>query len=99
MRALLALTDRAVEAVRDVVSSSNEATETSGLRLTAEVEGTQARFKLKVVPLPAEDDEVIEEDGARVFVEAEAAALLQDMALDANVDQNQVAFTVIDQTQ
>ena len=96
---MLALTDRAVEAVRDVVSSSNEATETSGLRLTAERDGTRAGFKLRVVPLPAEDDEVIEEQGARVFVEAEAAALLDDKVLDANVDQNQVAFTVIEQSQ
>ena len=96
---MLALTDRAVEAVRDVISSSDEASETSGLRLTAELEGTQARFKLRVVPLPAEDDAVIEEQGARVFVEAEAATLLEDKVLDANVDHNQVAFTVIDQPQ
>jgi len=96
---LLALTDRAVEAVRDVISSSDEASETSGLRLTAEREGIQARFKLRVVPLPAEDDEVIEEQGARIFVEVEAAALLEDKALDANVDHNQVAFTVIDKPQ
>ena len=67
--------------------------------MTAEREGMQARFKLRVVPLPAEDDEVIEEHGARIFVEAEAAALLEDKVLDANVDHNQVAFTVIDQAQ
>jgi iron-sulfur cluster assembly protein len=96
---LLALTDRAVEAVRDVVASSDEASETSGLRLTAEVAGTQARFKLRVAALPAEDDEVIEEGGARVFVEAEAASLLDGKVLDASVDQNQVAFTVIDKSQ
>ena len=94
---MLALTDRAVEAVRDIVSSADGAPETSGLRLTAERAGTQASFKLRVVPLPAEDDEVIEEHGARVFVEAEAAALLDDKVLDARVDQDQVAFTVVDQ--
>jgi iron-sulfur cluster assembly protein len=93
---MLALTDRAVEAVRDIVSSSGEATETSGLRLTTEREGTQASFKLRVVPLPAEDDAVIEDHGARVFVEQEAATLLDDKVLDANVDQNQVAFMVVD---
>ncbi|MDX6560255.1 MAG: iron-sulfur cluster assembly protein [Gaiellales bacterium] len=96
---MLALTDRAVEAVKDIVSSSDEATETSGLRVTAERAGTMASFTLRVVPLPAEDDEVIEEHGARVFVEAEAATLLDDKILDANVDHNQVAFTVIDQSQ
>jgi Fe-S cluster assembly iron-binding protein IscA len=49
------------------------------------------------VQLPAEDDEVIEERGARVFLEPEAASLLDDKVLDASVDENQVAFTIADQ--
>ncbi len=97
MSALLALTDSAVQAVKDIVSSSDEASETRGLRLVAERAGTQANFHLNVVPLPAEDDEVIEEQGARVFLEPEAASLLDDKVLDANVEQNQVAFTIADQ--
>ncbi len=36
MSALLALTDSAVEAVKHIVSSSEEASETGGLRLVAE---------------------------------------------------------------
>jgi iron-sulfur cluster assembly protein len=94
--AMLALTDRAVEAVRDIVSASGESSETGGLRLTTEREAAQAGFKLRVVPMPAEDDAVIEEHGARVFVEPEAAALLDDKVLDATVEQNQVAFTVVE---
>ena len=97
---MLALTDRAVEAVRDIVASSHEVPETGGLRLSAEHSGSEAAsLKLRVVPLPAEDDEVIEEQGARVFVQADAASLLDDKVLDASVDQNQVAFTVIDKSQ
>jgi iron-sulfur cluster assembly protein len=95
--ALLALTDNAVEAVKSIVSSSDEVSETSGLRVVAERAGTQANFQLSVVPLPAEDDEVIEEQGARVFLEAEAASLLDDKVLDASVEQDQVAFTIADQ--
>ena len=64
--------------------------------MVAERAGTQANFQLSFVPLPAEDDEVIEEQGARVFVQAEAASLLDDKVLDANVDQNQVAFVILD---
>ena len=97
MRALLALTDRAVEAVRDIVASSHEVSEAGGLRLSAERSGTEASLKLRVVPLPAEDDEVIEEHGARVFVESEAASLLDDKLLDATVDHDQVAFVILDQ--
>jgi len=97
--ALLALTDSAVEAVKNMVSSSDEGSETSGLRMTAERAGTQASFQLDFVLLPAEDDEVIEEDGARVFLEPEAASLLDDKVLDASVEQYQVAFTIADQTE
>ena len=99
MSALLALTDNAVEAVRDIVSSSDEASETSGLRMVAEREGMQANFQLSVVPLPAEDDEVIDEQGARVFLEPKAASLLDDKVLDATVEQDQVAFTIADQVE
>ena len=84
MSALLALTDSAVQAVKEIVSSSDEASETGGLRLVAERAGTQANFQLRIVPLPAEDDEVIEEQGARIFLEPEAASLLDDKVLDAN---------------
>jgi iron-sulfur cluster assembly protein len=71
--ALLALTDNAVQAVRDI------------------------NFQLSIVPLPAEDDEVIEEHDARVFLEPEAASLLDDKVLDATVESNRVAFTIADQ--
>jgi iron-sulfur cluster assembly protein len=83
--------------VKGIVSSSDEASETGGLRMVAERAGTQANFDLSVVPLPAEDDEVIEEQGARVFLEPEAASLLDDKVLDASVEQDQVAFTIAEQ--
>jgi Fe-S cluster assembly iron-binding protein IscA len=41
---------------------------------------------------------VIEEHGARVFVEANAAILLDDKVLDATTDRDQVAFTFVDQS-
>ena len=94
---MLALTDSAVEAVKNIVSSSEETTETGGLRMVAEQAGTQTNLQLSVVTVPAEDDEVIEEQGARVFLEPEAASLLDDKVLDASVDQNQVAFSIADQ--
>ncbi|HEY7004332.1 MAG TPA: iron-sulfur cluster biosynthesis family protein [Gaiellaceae bacterium] len=94
---MLALTDSAVEAVTEIISSSDEPSETGGLRMVAEQEGTQVNFQLSVVPVPAEDDAVIEEQGARVFLEPEAAELLDDKILDAKLEQNRVAFTIADQ--
>jgi iron-sulfur cluster assembly protein len=81
--ALLALTDRAVQAVKEIVSSSEETPETGGLRMAAERAGAQANLQLSIVALPAEDDEVIEEHGARPFLDPDAALLLDDKVLDA----------------
>lgn len=99
MSALLTLTDSAVEAVKHIVSSSDQFSETGGLRMVAEHTEMQTSLELSVVSLPAEDDEVIEEQGARVFLEREAAELLDDKVLDASVVQDQVAFTIADQTE
>ena len=93
---MLALTDSAVEAVKNIVSSADDS-ETGGLRMVAEQAGMQTNLQLSVVTLPAEDDEVIEEQGARVFLEPEAASLLDDKVLDASVEQGQVAFIIADQ--
>jgi Fe-S cluster assembly iron-binding protein IscA len=97
--ALLALTDNAVEAVKTIVSSSDDPSETSGLRMVAEQAGAQMNLQLSVALLPGEDDEVIEEHGARVFLEPEAASLLDDKVLDASVEHNQVAFTIAEQVE
>jgi iron-sulfur cluster assembly protein len=97
--ALLALTDNAVEAVKTIVSSSDDPSETSGLRMVAEQAGAQMNLQLSVALLPGEDDEVIEEHGARVFLEPEAASLLDDKVLDASVEHNQVAFTIAKQVE
>src|SRR5215831_2369766 len=97
--ALLTLTDNAMQAARDILASSNELPESGGLRVAAEDMGTQTSLGLSIVPLPAEDDEVIEEEGARVFLEPQAASLLDDKVLDVTVEENQVAFTIADQSE
>jgi iron-sulfur cluster assembly protein len=93
---LLALTDNAVEAMKTIVSSSDDVSETSGPRMVAEQAGAQMNLRLSVALLPSEDEEVLGEQGARVFLEPEAASLLDDKVLDAGVEQNQVAFTITD---
>jgi Fe-S cluster assembly iron-binding protein IscA len=95
---MLALTDRAVEAVKQIVSSSEEWSEAGGVRLAALEAAADGGLRLSVVPWPAEDDEVIEEEGARVFLDQEAASLLDDKILDADLEGSQVQFTIADQT-
>lgn len=40
---------------------------------------------------------MIDEQGARAFLGPEAASLLDHKLLDADLEQNQVAFTIADQ--
>ena len=95
----LTLTDSAVEAVREIVASAPDAQESSGMRIVAsEMPDGRASFELSIASVPGEDDEVIEEQGARVFLESNASDLLDDKALDARVgDDRQIAFVIGDQ--
>jgi iron-sulfur cluster assembly protein len=95
----LTLTENAVEAVKEIVASAPEAQESSGMRIVAhEAADGQAAFELSIASVPAEDDEVIEEQGARVFLESSASDLLGGKALDARIDSDrQVAFLIGDQ--
>jgi Fe-S cluster assembly iron-binding protein IscA len=55
------------------------------------------QIHLMGVDLPDEDDYVIEDEGARIFVEADLAPRLEDKILDAEMTQDGPAFTVIAQ--
>ena len=96
---MLALTDNAVEAIEQIVSASEVDSEARGMRVVAERAATETYFQLSVVPLPAEDDEVIEEEGARIFLDPEAALLLDDKVLDVGVEREQLAFTIANQSE
>jgi len=93
---LLALTDNAVEAVKRIVASDEATPGTAGLRMVAEPAGAETTFELSVVPSPAEEDEVIDAAGARVFLEPEAATLLDDKILDVRVEDDRIGFMIAD---
>ena len=94
---MLTLTDSAVTAIR-TLTSQPELPGDTGLRIMAQDEGAPS-FQVTLAETPVAGDQVIEEDGARVFLEANAAAALDDKALDAQVDdEGTVAFTVAQQT-
>lgn len=94
----LTLTDNAVAAVKEIVASAPEAEESSGMRIVArQTPDGQASFELSIAQVPLEDDEVIEEQGARVFLESNASDILGSKELDARVDADrQIAFLIGD---
>jgi Fe-S cluster assembly iron-binding protein IscA len=93
---MLTLTDNAVTAIRALTSQPEQSPET-GLRIMGQGQGVPP-FQLTLAETPAEGDQVIETNGARVFVADDAAEALADKALDAEVDdQGGVAFSVSQQ--
>jgi iron-sulfur cluster assembly protein len=93
---VLAISEDAAAAIRGIVGGSG-VPEGAGLRITQEVNtGDQGEertdLRLSVVASPEEGDEVLEEE--RVFVDPDAAKLLDDKLLDADLQGDQVRFTL-----
>jgi iron-sulfur cluster assembly protein len=89
---VLTLTPTAAEAVRTLVAQS-PAPDSGGLRIAAgheTVEGVPLELTLVVEPEPA--DERVEQGGATVYLDPDAAELLDDKLLDAQVAEDHVTF-------
>jgi Fe-S cluster assembly iron-binding protein IscA len=81
------LTEHAQTAVR-TLTQDPQAPETAGLRITPGNEG----LELMLVAEPVPGDALLDEGGARVFIEPQAAQLLDEETLDAEVENGQVNF-------
>lgn len=86
---MLALTQHAVEAINQLAPGD------AGLRVfLAETGDDDRSLQLQVAETPAADDHVLESDGARVFLESEAAVALDEMVLDATAETGSVRFAL-----
>ena len=85
---MLVLTEAAAEVVKSVISTP-QAPAGVGLRIASSVSEPQGAGALQVTTAagPGENDQVIEAAGARVFLEPQAAAYLEDKVLDAQFDE------------
>ncbi|HUK71435.1 MAG TPA: iron-sulfur cluster biosynthesis family protein [Streptosporangiaceae bacterium] len=87
---MLTLTRPALEAIRTLTTQPGLPTET-GLRIAPDG-GDGGSLTLAVSDGPQIGDEVIESEGVRVFVQSDAAVVLDDKSLDAEVDDQGVTF-------
>lgn len=78
---MLTLTDNAQTLVRDITDRP-EVPEGGGLRIAPAASAEGLEVSLAAEPAPG--DQVIDEGGARVFVEPQVATLLDDSTLDAD---------------
>lgn len=66
---MLTITDTAAEAIKGIVASP-QVPEGAGLRIATRPESpAEGAFEVSVAPVPAEEDQVVEESGAQVFLE------------------------------
>jgi Fe-S cluster assembly iron-binding protein IscA len=83
---MLSLTDSATTAIRTLIDRP-EMPDGSGLRLATAEDGSGS-FSVSAAAAPQPGDSVIETDGARVFLEPDAADLLDEKVLDAGTDND-----------
>ncbi|SCF41065.1 Fe-S cluster assembly iron-binding protein IscA [Micromonospora purpureochromogenes] len=90
---MLKMTDNAVMVIRDLALQQDVA-EDGGLRIAADTDA--GSLSIELVPEPAQGDKVVDNQGARIFLDEDAAELLEDTSVDATVDDEgivQFGFT------
>jgi Fe-S cluster assembly iron-binding protein IscA len=99
---MLALTNSATEAIESILSAPG-LPDGAGIRIAATApesgEAMATSLRVSVAEAPDEHDQVIEEQGARVFVDDAVVDYLDHKLLDVAVGGDGVAFAIDDQTQ
>ena len=80
---MLTVTENAVTAIR-TLTESPQLPEASGLRIATDA--SAGALTLSLAPGPQEGDQVVDASGATLFLDPEAAEVLDDKALDAALD-------------
>jgi Fe-S cluster assembly iron-binding protein IscA len=93
---MLAVTTQAASAIDDLLAT-RELPQDAGLRITVEIgvsgdDGPSPAVQLQLVEAPGSGDQVLED--APVFIEAEAARMLQDKTLDAELAGDRLRFAL-----
>lgn len=92
---MLTLTDNAVSAIRDL-TTDQKVPEGAVLRIATDP--SAGTLTLTLVQQPAQGDQMVDSSGATLFLDSEAAQLLDDKVLDAAVDpQGGVQFAFAEQ--
>jgi iron-sulfur cluster assembly protein len=97
---MLMLTETATQVIGALVERRPELPESAGLRISASSEDTaESGLTVSTSENPQPGDQVVEEQEARVFLDTDAAEMLDDKVLDAEVDDTgQVRFLVAPQS-
>jgi iron-sulfur cluster assembly protein len=92
---MLTVTSDAIDAIKAIVGPGE-----GGLRISAmpqSLNGNAPGLVLEPAPAPADEDEVIEAEGAQIYVEDGAMEMLEGKVLDAEDEGDGFHFSVIEQ--
>jgi Fe-S cluster assembly iron-binding protein IscA len=94
---MLTITPNAAEAIRVIVQSA-DVSEEGGIRISVaqQADTPQAALELALSDKPLEGDEVLEEEGANVFLDEMAVAALDDKSLDAKIEGDEISFGIVE---
>lgn len=91
---MLTMTDNAATEIRNLVAAP-EIPDDGGVRIASTGDGALA---VALAGGPVDGDAVVEQDGARVFLDHAADEMLTDQQLDAGIDpEGQLLFTLLHQ--
>lgn len=94
---MLTITSNAAEAIRAIVEST-DVPDDGGIRISiARQNGSEASLELALSPAPMEGDDVLELNGAHVFLDEMASVALDDKALDADMEGGEISFGILEQ--
>jgi iron-sulfur cluster assembly protein len=94
---LLTLTQNATSAIEGLLAGPGMP-DSAGIRIASAITGDgndPGALQLGLAAAPDDHDRVIQDHGARVFVEDAVVPLLDDKLLDADADGEQVRFSIL----
>ena len=94
---MLTLTPNAEEAIRLIVSSGPVDDDTGGLRIApGEPTPEGVPLEISLVDVPSQGDQDAGAPAAHVYLDPRAAEVLDDKLLDAQVEDGNVGFALLD---
>jgi iron-sulfur cluster assembly protein len=93
---MLMITQDAAEAITRALA---EEPDSSGFRIaerTYSLNGSGPAIQMELASAPEDEDEVIEDQGVRLFVDPRAAKTLDGKVLDAEIEEGEVRFALLE---
>jgi Fe-S cluster assembly iron-binding protein IscA len=93
---MLMITQDAAEAIAQALA---EEPDSSGFRIaerTYSLNGSGPAIQMELASAPEDEDEVIEDQGVRLFVDPQTAKTLDGKVLDAEIEEGEVRFALLE---